>query len=406
MRGVLATAILFHASVLSATELHVPADYSSIRIALEASSPGDTIILADGTYSGEGNRDLQVTSSISIRSQSGDPESCILDCEDSARAFHFTGGNTNASLAGLAIVNGYEWQGGAIRIEDDAHISLYDCVISDNYSTGAGGGIYLVDAQASLDRCLISRNYAEGQAGGVLIAGRFSHVDFSQCTVVDNASGIYEASGVWMNATPYYQGPYLLASFTNCILAYNSWGQTSCINHSEASFECTDVYPNDDSSPNCFQGYAGINGNITSKPFFCDRYNGDYSLGVESPCLPANSECAEPMGVYGATCVLTDLQPGFVQQSVTYLHAYPNPFNPSIEVSYTLSESAVVGISIADVSGRHVAELQAPTYLGAGAHRVVWDGHDDDGHKLPSGVYLCTLRSETQTLVEKLSLLK
>lgn len=72
-----------------------PGDYPTIQAAVDAVVDYDVIELADGTFTGDGNRDIEVPAkNITIRSEGGDPMSCIVDCQGSARAehrgFHFT----------------------------------------------------------------------------------------------------------------------------------------------------------------------------------------------------------------------------------------------------------------------------------------------------------------------------
>lgn len=83
----------------------------------------------------------------------------------------------------------------------------------------------------------------------------------------------------------------------------------------------------------------------------------------------------------------------------------PNPFNPATTVHVTLPGAAAVVIDVYDVSGRPVRRLAAGRY-GAGAHAFPFDGRDDDGRVLPSGVYLCRVTAGDATRTRKLVLLK
>jgi hypothetical protein len=63
------------------------------------------------------------------------------------------------------------------------------------------------------------------------------------------------------------------------------------------------------------------------------------------------------------------------------LHSYPNPFNPSTEIRFTLVEPSNVTLTLYDVLGRSVAELQNG-FLYGGSHAVTWHAADR-----ASGVY-------------------
>ena len=66
---------------------------------------------------------------------------------------------------------------------------------------------------------------------------------------------------------------------------------------------------------------------------------------------------------------------------------YPNPFNPSTALAYALARPASVRLSVYDALGRHLRTL-VETEQPAGSYTVQWDGHDDAGRPVPSGVYL------------------
>jgi len=67
-------------------------------------------------------------------------------------------------------------------------------------------------------------------------------------------------------------------------------------------------------------------------------------------------------------------------------------FNPSTEISYDLPEASDVQVAIFDMLGKHVRALvneQQPT----GSYSVVWDGRDENGQLVASGVFIAHLRA-------------
>lgn len=84
---------------------------------------------------------------------------------------------------------------------------------------------------------------------------------------------------------------------------------------------------------------------------------------------------------------------------------HPNPFNPVTTIGYYLPERGRVMLDVYDVRGGRVARLvdgvQPPGYRTAG-----WDGRDDEGRRVASGVYFCRLRVGKTTMTRKMSLLK
>lgn len=81
--------------------------------------------------------------------------------------------------------------------------------------------------------------------------------------------------------------------------------------------------------------------------------------------------------------------------------AYPNPFNPTTVIPFTLNESARVTLSVFDVMGRNVATLFTAEHMEAGTHNILFDGSD-----LSSGVYFYQLKVDNTMRVGKMVLNK
>lgn len=81
---------------------------------------------------------------------------------------------------------------------------------------------------------------------------------------------------------------------------------------------------------------------------------------------------------------------------------YPNPFNRQTTISYELSSFAEVTLTVFDQVGRHVVTLVRANQP-AGMYRIDWDGRDDAGRQMASGVYLYRLQAgafeETRKMV-------
>jgi len=88
------------------------------------------------------------------------------------------------------------------------------------------------------------------------------------------------------------------------------------------------------------------------------------------------------------------------------LASYPNPFNPSTSITFSLPAAANVDLAIYDLSGRRLRGLLAGERYAAGAHAVTWDGRDDTGRAQGSGVYFCRLQAAGQSAGLRLLLLK
>ena len=238
-------------------------DYATIQDAVDASVNGGTILLADGTFIGEGNRDIDYNGlEITVRSQSGDPAMCIIDCGgselDPHRGFHFHSGEGVASvLQGITIENGYideaaDASGGGIYI-DASSPTIDNCVISgcsviSGVMNCRGGGIAIRNAAApTITDCTVSGNTCgvttNGYGGGVH-CHQAAVVTMSRCTITEN-TGSYVGGGVyayyvdliatdcWVSGnsvtsmSPYAGGGGLLcgngaSQFTGCTFVGNS----------------------------------------------------------------------------------------------------------------------------------------------------------------------------------------
>ena len=69
----------------------------------------------------------------------------------------------------------------------------------------------------------------------------------------------------------------------------------------------------------------------------------------------------------------------------------PNPFNSATRIKFVLPEDLSVSIEVYDINGRLVRIL-AQGKFGAGENEIIWDGTDEFGNNLPSGIYMIALR--------------
>lgn len=84
---------------------------------------------------------------------------------------------------------------------------------------------------------------------------------------------------------------------------------------------------------------------------------------------------------------------------------FPNPFNPSTTLQYTLDADEQTSLVVYDMKGREVVEL-ANQWMSAGHHHTAWNGLDLNGAPVDAGVYFCTLRSGSKTQMIKMLMLR
>ena len=94
-----------------------------------------------------------------------------------------------------------------------------------------------------------------------------------------------------------------------------------------------------------------------------------------------------------------------IPEKLSIRHAHPNPFNNSVLISFEIPNSKNVNLSIFDMKGRNIRQINLGV-LGIGLHKVLWDGKNDLGNDLPSGVYMAVLEIDDEFNVQKISLVK
>jgi parallel beta-helix repeat protein/predicted outer membrane repeat protein len=238
--------IIFVAALpVTAATLNVPADYPTIQSTIDAAVDGDTVIIAPGTYTGDGNRDIDfLGKAITVCSTDpNDPNivaATIIDCNGIYKAPHCgfrfdSGEDANSILDGLTITNVYTDHGiiycydsnptihnctivcktigiangngisceksnptvinctitgnkySGIYCRYDSSPAITNCIISDNTSRRGGGINCHYDSNPTIKNCTFNRNSA-GSGGGAICSIDSSPV-VVDCTFIANSAG-------------------------------------------------------------------------------------------------------------------------------------------------------------------------------------------------------------------------
>jgi hypothetical protein len=100
-----------------------------------------------------------------------------------------------------------------------------------------------------------------------------------------------------------------------------------------------------------------------------------------------------------------DLEENSMPAHYSLLPNYPNPFNPETTLSYTLPVDSHTQVLIYDILGRRIRTL-IDQPQSAGHHQVIWDGRNDQGITVSSGIYFYVLETPTCRLTRKMSLIR
>jgi hypothetical protein len=84
---------------------------------------------------------------------------------------------------------------------------------------------------------------------------------------------------------------------------------------------------------------------------------------------------------------------------------YPNPFNPSTSIDFSIGTEGFVSLTVYDITGRMVSTLVEGN-LSTGDHSVVWDGVDSNGTLVSAGIYIYALQTETSSITRKMVFMK
>ncbi len=112
------------------------------------------------------------------------------------------------------------------------------------------------------------------------------------------------------------------------------------------------------------------------------------------------------MAVFPAQGLRTRQASGAPERNETRLNAnVPNPFNPTTTISFELAAPAPVSLRVYSVSGTLVRTL-VERDMSADQHSVVWDGRDNNGAPVSSGVYFCRLTAGGFSQTRKMLMIK
>jgi predicted outer membrane repeat protein len=167
--------------------LKVPDNYKTIQDAIDDASDGDIIIVADGTYTGDGNIDIDfMGKSITLKSENG-PQHCIIDCLDMSRAFEFhSGEDANTILDGFTVTNGSVGDYGGAILCTASSPAINNCIFIENRAGNYGGAIAnMYSSSPLLTNCTFTKNSVGPTTSSIAYGGAVFNLDKSSPTLID-----------------------------------------------------------------------------------------------------------------------------------------------------------------------------------------------------------------------------
>jgi hypothetical protein len=129
-----------------------------------------------------------------------------------------------------------------------------------------------------------------------------------------------------------------------------------------------------------YGGSGTVNGGtLTTEPIIYDGFNQSMAIDLSRMAFLVLEKGSEPTAVDDSPPTANRLEPNF-----------PNPFNPTTTIRFSLEGPQHATLRIYDVSGRLIRTL-VDTKLPSGRHEVLWNGQNERGEQVASGVYLYRL---------------
>jgi len=334
---------------------------------------------------------------------------------------------------------GYGWGGGIVILNEGSHAVISNNRIIANSAPTEGSGVFIDDGAGALIQNNLIANNACTQDGGVAIyvdgAGEGNPGDLGStatiinCTVVGNFCTTAVAGGNGIEVERNSQ-----------VIVENSifWGNGGDDFFVDGSSKLTVTFCNSEES---IQG----EGNFQGDPLFANEDSDDFHLqstggrwdplanagngafvadAADSPCLDAGNPATEfanesspnggrvNLGWYGNTAEASKSANISSVEQITSLpeifalhQNFPNPFNPTTTIAYDLPKAENVVLKIYNVLGHEVRTL-LNTRQQPGVKSVDWDGKNELGLKVSSGVFIYRLQAGSAVQSKKMIMLK
>jgi len=333
--------------------------------------------------------------------------------------------------------------------------------LTDNTAISDGGGIYMETCSGYLENIIIMNNSSEGDGGGLVLKG----VDVTMVNVLihnniagDDGGGFYCSSGstcllsnftIMNNSSTDKGGGIYCSSATpslfNSIVAENEGDSGIYVAAGDDPLVTyCNFYNNEEDNFHGFDNDTGVISTINRNGEECDEfYNLQYEPGFvfgsnsfildddsvlinagsdDVTFLPETDLAGNPR-VYGEyvdigayenqnVAVIGTQQHNIPFAEVT-LSNYPNPFNPSTTISFSVPQTALFAtIEIYNIKGQKVKTLECSNSFAAHAedsrfdYSVIWNGCDENMKPVSSGIYFARLKAGKTEASCKMLLLK
>jgi len=335
----------------------------------------------------------------------------------------------NPTLQNLIIINNTAgYKGGGIYCNHSSP-TITSTTISDNQVDYIGGGLSCVDySNPILENVKISSNYAVSWGGGIA-SEVFSNPILSDVIINNNVSD-YRGGGInceW-HSNPVLTNVTITENISanggaiNCLVAsnpivinsilWNNFPEEIYFHEESNSNSITIAYSNIEGGEEAINTNNNgtinwLEGNMDANPLFVYPENSDYTLMEDSPCINAgtaffefNEEILIDLSEDEYYNIAPDMgafewEPPTSVNEISILNNfklinYPNPFNPSTTIEFSINNDSKIDILVYNIKGHKIKTLVHNEFT-KGSHSVVWNGEDEKNKTVSSGLYLYKL---------------
>lgn len=283
--------LLVSSTLFSQNVIHVPGDYPNIQTGILFAQDGDTVLVAPGTYSGDGNQQIELLGkSIVLMSTNGPTETTIMGDGTGDGFWIHDDENSDTEIIGFTVANfalGFDiWQAGP---------TIRSCIV-DGTTSNNGMSIQVWFTHPVIENCIVQNT---SNNGFFLKTTNSTSITLINCKSINN-----EGRGIYWQQSSSNTNVYL----KNCTVSGNTTSQdgggvfhtSSSGFNGRLSVSNSIIYGNNSSSSvfkdvfslNAEINYSNIGGsgwpgtgNINADPEFVDPDNNNFRLKSTSPCI-------------------------------------------------------------------------------------------------------------------------
>ncbi len=314
--------------------------------------------------------------------------------------------NSHCDISGCTIAgNVTRGSGGGLAYLDGATGTVQDSELRGNSTAASfnyGGGISCQSSAPVLRNLLLVNNQAasNGSDGGGLDAQFAPAPTVENCTFVGNGCA---PGGLGGGILAQYGAP---VQVTNTLITDSTAGAgIACLFGDGPTVSGSNLWNNAGGDAICGTD-AGCN--FSADPLYCDPDGGNYGVAAGSPCAAGNHPDGAPCGeqFVGAFVPGCGTGVGALPGAVVRLGNAPNPFNPRTVIFFELDAPGDAVIRIHDLAGRTLRTFVRTGLPARTRQEIRWDGRDQAGRALPSGVYLYRLEAGGVATTKRMSLIR